>query len=129
MIYQELDNLLYQGQNRRYPAYIFWRLLKLELTDELIEGAIDSISGFIVAKAAAEYHKPLDAMMETFLSSNTYNLLSDKGTGLYWDNLLETYSMFIKEIGQPGTQYYHRTISFVSKKIPRNAPALYLPKI
>jgi hypothetical protein len=75
----------------------------LELTDDLIEGAIDSISGFIVAKAAADHHKPMVTMMETFLSSNTYQLLSDKGTGLYWDNLLETYDMFIKEIEPPTT--------------------------
>jgi hypothetical protein len=71
----------------------------LELTDDLIDGAIDSISGFIVAKAAAEYHKPIACMMEAFLSSNTYQLLSDKNTGLYWDNLLETYNMFIEEMG------------------------------
>jgi hypothetical protein len=70
----------------------------LELTDDLIEGAIDSITGFIVAKAAAEYDKPIAKMMETFLSSNTYQLLSDKDTGLYWDNLFEMYNMFIGEM-------------------------------
>jgi hypothetical protein len=72
--------------------------LKLELTDDLIDGAIDSISGFIVAKAAAEYDKPIAKIMEAFLSSNTYQLLADKNTGLYWDNLLETYNLFREEL-------------------------------
>jgi hypothetical protein len=72
----------------------------LELTDDLIDGAIDSISGFIVAKAATEYYKPIANMTEVFLSSNTYQLLSDKSTGLYWDNLFETYNMFIAEMKQ-----------------------------
>jgi hypothetical protein len=70
----------------------------LELTDDLIEGAIDSISGFIVAKAAIEYDKPVAKMLEIFLSSNTYKLLSDKNTGLYWDNLFGTYNMFVEEM-------------------------------
>jgi hypothetical protein len=70
----------------------------LELTDDLINGAIDSITGFIVAKAAKEHHQSVAQMMEMFLLSNTYQLLSDKNTGLYWDNVFETYDMFIKEI-------------------------------
>jgi hypothetical protein len=37
-------------------------------------------------------------MMESFLASNTYKLLSDKETGLYWDSLDETYGMFTREI-------------------------------
>jgi hypothetical protein len=72
--------------------------VKLELTDALIEGAIDSITGFIVAEAAKETGKPLVEVMEFFLSSNTYKLLSDKETGLYWDGLSETYNMFIEEM-------------------------------
>jgi len=70
----------------------------LELTDDLIEGAIDSITGFIVAKAAEQYNKPIAEMMETFLSSKTYQLLSDKTTGLYWDSLIDTYNIFTNEI-------------------------------
>jgi hypothetical protein len=70
----------------------------LELTDALIEGAIDSITGFLVAKAAEELGKPLAEVMELFLLSHTYALLSDKETGLYWDSLTETYQMFMREI-------------------------------
>jgi hypothetical protein len=70
----------------------------LELTDTLIEGAIDSITGFIVAKSAKQLNKPVAEMMEVFLVSHTYKLLSDKTTGLYWDSLPETYAMFIKEL-------------------------------
>jgi hypothetical protein len=70
----------------------------LELTDDLIDGAIDSITGFIIVKAAKETHHSVAQTMETFLLSNTYRLLSDKTTGLYWDNVFETYNMFIKEL-------------------------------
>jgi hypothetical protein len=70
----------------------------LELTEALIEGAIDGITGFMVARAAEELNRPLAEMMECFLASNTYKLLSDKETGLYWDNLDETYDMFMREM-------------------------------
>jgi hypothetical protein len=69
----------------------------LELTDALIEGAVDSIAGFIAAKAAEELNKPLAEVIEMFLLSHTYTLLSDKETGLYWDSLSETYLMFMRE--------------------------------
>ncbi|GHV28686.1 hypothetical protein AGMMS4952_13010 [Spirochaetia bacterium] len=71
----------------------------MELTDALIDGAIDSITGYIVAKAAKRFNKPIATIMETFLLSNTYRLLSDKDSGLYWDSLPETYTLFIKEVG------------------------------
>jgi hypothetical protein len=71
----------------------------LELTDELIGGAIDSITGFIVARAAEQYNKPIAEMMNVFLSSKTCRLLSDKATGLYWDSLVDTYNTFTNEIG------------------------------
>jgi hypothetical protein len=70
----------------------------LELTDDLIDGAIDSITGFIVAKAATQYNRSVAEVMNVFLLSNTYRLLSNKDTGLYWDNLSDTYNMFIKEM-------------------------------
>jgi hypothetical protein len=70
----------------------------LELTDDLIDGAIDSITGFIVAKASKQYDTPIAKMMEMFLLSNTYKLLSDKETGLFWDNLSETYTAFTREL-------------------------------
>jgi hypothetical protein len=70
----------------------------LELTDDLIEGAIDSITGFVVARAAEQYNKPVAEVMNAFLVSHTYKLLSDKETGLYWDNLSDTYAMFIEEL-------------------------------
>jgi hypothetical protein len=70
----------------------------MELTDDLIDGALDSITGFIIAKAAKEHHQSVAQMMETFLLSNTGQLLADKNTGLYWDNVFETYDMFVKEM-------------------------------
>jgi hypothetical protein len=79
----------------------------LELTDALIEGAIDSITGFIVARAVKEFGKPVAQVMECFLLSDTYKLLSDKETGLYWDSLSETYNMFIKEIERREPLFFH----------------------
>jgi hypothetical protein len=70
----------------------------LELTDALIDGAIDSITGFVVAKASEQRGIPVAKMMESFLSSNTCRLLSDKETGFYWDNVREIYDMFIGEL-------------------------------
>jgi len=69
----------------------------LQLTDELIMGAINSISGFIIAKYAEEYNVPLDLATETFYNSNTHKLLSDKGTGYYFDSIPELFDMFLKE--------------------------------
>ncbi|MDR2581077.1 MAG: hypothetical protein LBC85_08810 [Fibromonadaceae bacterium] len=70
----------------------------MQLTDDLIVGAINSISGFIVAKYAEQYNIPLDLAMETFLNSNTYKLLSDKETGYYFDSIPEILDIFLKEV-------------------------------
>ncbi|WP_010257943.1 hypothetical protein [Treponema primitia] len=70
----------------------------MELTEALIEGAIDSITGFIVAKAATQLHRPVVELMDRFLLSNTYKLLCNKDTGLYWDSLPETLDMFMREL-------------------------------
>jgi hypothetical protein len=78
----------------------------LELTDELIDGAIDSIAGFIVAKVSEELGEPVVGTMERFLSSDAYRLLSDKETGFYWDNPREIYAMFIKEIESERPVHY-----------------------
>jgi len=69
----------------------------LQLTDELITGAINSISGFIIAKYAEEYNVPLDLAAETFYNSNTHKLLSDKETGYYFDSIPELLDIFLKE--------------------------------
>jgi hypothetical protein len=69
-----------------------------ELTDELIDGAVNNITGYIIAKAAEQYKIPLARMTELFLNSNTYKLLSDKDTGLYWDSIAETWEMFVSEL-------------------------------
>ena len=70
----------------------------MELTDALIDGAIDSISGFITARAAKELNTPLAEVMDAFWVSNTYKLLCNKDTGLYWDSLPETLDMFMNEL-------------------------------
>jgi len=70
----------------------------LPLTDELIEGAINSISGFIVAKAADEFDLSITKTTELFINSRTNSLLSDKRTGFYWDSVPEMLDMFIREL-------------------------------
>jgi hypothetical protein len=80
----------------------------LELTETLIDGAIDSIIGFIAAKAAAQLHKPVAEIMDIFLLSNTYKLLSNKDSGLYWDSLPETLDMFMNEL-QPYPSHLVKT--------------------
>jgi hypothetical protein len=75
----------------------------LELTEALIEGAIDSITGFITARAAKQLDRPVTEVMDIFLSSRTYTLLCDKETGLYWDSLPEIFDMFMKEEVISGT--------------------------
>jgi len=69
----------------------------LRLTDELITGTINSISGFIVAKYAEQYSVPLELAMETFFNSNAYKLLSDKETGYYFDSIPEIFDIFVEE--------------------------------
>jgi len=70
----------------------------LQLTDELITGAINSISGFIVAKYAEQYDVPLELAMETFFNSKAYKLLSDKETGYYFDSIPEIFDIFLDEV-------------------------------
>jgi hypothetical protein len=71
----------------------------MQLTDELIQGAIDSITGFIASRTAERLHRPVEEMLMQFLASKTYALLSDKNTGLYWDSLPEIMEMFLTELG------------------------------
>ncbi|GHV15650.1 hypothetical protein AGMMS49938_14420 [Fibrobacterales bacterium] len=66
----------------------------MQLTDDLINGAIDSITGFVVAETAEKFDVSLDFAMEKFLNSNTYKLLSDKETGLYFDSIPEILECF-----------------------------------
>jgi hypothetical protein len=70
----------------------------LQLTNDLIVGTINSISGFIVAKYAEDFNIPLHQAMEAFLNSNTYKLLSDKETGFYFDSIPELLNMFLEEM-------------------------------
>jgi len=74
----------------------------LQLTDELITGTINSISGFIVAKYAEQYSVSLELAMETFFNSNAYKLLSDKETGYYFDSIPEIFDMFVVEANNDG---------------------------
>jgi len=70
----------------------------LTLTDELIESTIDGISGFIAANFSEKYNLPLDKSLESFLSSETYQALSLKENGYYWDSIPEIQEMFFKEM-------------------------------
>ena len=69
------------------------------LTDEAIESAIDTISGYIVTVVASRTERPIEKVAEEFLSSASYSLLNDKKTGYYWDNMDELADMFMSEIG------------------------------
>ena len=69
----------------------------LKLTDELIESTIDGISGFIAAGFSQKYDIPLEKSLELFLSSNTYETLSRKENGHYWDSIPEIQEMFFRE--------------------------------
>jgi hypothetical protein len=68
------------------------------LTDDAIESGIDTISGYVVNAAASRSGKPIEEIMEAFLSSETYMLLSDKETGYYWDSMEELIDMFLSEL-------------------------------
>jgi hypothetical protein len=72
--------------------------MKLQLTDDVINGAIVSISGYIVAEAAARTGKPLAEVLNFFVKSNTYRLLSDKEAGLWWDSIQPTLDGFLGEL-------------------------------
>ena len=69
----------------------------MQLTDELIDGAINSISGFIIAKYAKDFDVPLEQAMEYFYNSKTYKLLNNKKTGYYFDSIPELFDMFVRE--------------------------------
>jgi hypothetical protein len=68
------------------------------LTDEAIEGAIDNVSGFIIAKTSAETGRTLQETAERFYASQMYALLSDKETGYYWDSIPEMIERFKAEL-------------------------------
>jgi hypothetical protein len=70
----------------------------MPLTDNLIQAAIDSISGYVIAETVKERHLSLEAVAEYFFKSHTYKLLSDKETGLYWDSIPTTLKMFQQEV-------------------------------
>jgi len=74
----------------------------MKLTDELIQGAVNSITGFIVNYVSEKQGKPIDEVMERFIASKTYALLNDKMTGLYWDSIPTTIDMFLAELEQVG---------------------------
>jgi len=67
------------------------------LTDQVVDAAINAISGYIVSTTAEESGKSIEDVIETFLDSNTYSLLSDAETGYYWDSLDELINMFKNE--------------------------------
>ena len=67
------------------------------LTEQAIDAAIDTISGYIVSVVTAETGKPIEEVTEAFLASNAYALLSDAETVYYWDSISELIDMFNTE--------------------------------
>lgn len=70
----------------------------LQLTDDLINVTINIITGYIVYHVAKEQKRDLESVMGDFLRSDTYSLLADKETGLYWDSIDGTMEMFLDEL-------------------------------
>ena len=68
------------------------------LTEQVINSAIDTISGYIVSTVTKETGKSMEEITEAFLASDTYSLLSDAETGYYWDSMSELIDKFKKEI-------------------------------
>ena len=68
------------------------------LTEQVINSAIDTISGYIVSIVTAETGKSIEEITEAFLASETYVLLSDAETGYYWDSISELIDKFKTEI-------------------------------
>ena len=67
------------------------------LTEQVVDAAIDAISGYIVSIITEETGKSIKEVIETFLASNTYALLCDAETGYYWDSIGELIDMFKTE--------------------------------
>ena len=70
----------------------------LELTDEIVEAAIDSAAGFIIASVSTETNRPLNEIADMFYASQMYALLSDRSTGYYWDSVPEMIEKFYSEV-------------------------------
>ena len=68
------------------------------LTEQVIDSAIDTISGYIVSVVSAETGKSIEEITEAFLASDAYMLLSDAETGYYWDTISELIDKFKMEI-------------------------------
>jgi hypothetical protein len=66
--------------------------------DEIIDMAINNIGGYIVSVVSAQTGKPLEEVSEAFFLSETYELLSEKETGYYWDSLGELIEKFTAEL-------------------------------
>ena len=76
----------------------FQRFTMFLLTEQVIDSAIDNISGYIVSLLTAETGKSIEEITEVFLASDTYSLLSNTETGYYWDSLSELIDKFKKEL-------------------------------
>ena len=68
------------------------------LTEQVIDSAINSISGYIVSNVSAQTGKTIEEVTDAFLASDTYMLLSDAETGYYWDSISELIDKFKTEI-------------------------------
>ncbi|MCL2129898.1 MAG: hypothetical protein FWH35_06045 [Treponema sp.] len=69
------------------------------MTEQVIDSAIDTISGYIVSVVSAQTGKPIEEVMDAFLASDTYELLSNAETGYYWDSIVELIDNFKNETG------------------------------
>jgi hypothetical protein len=71
------------------------------LTEESIDSGIDSISGYLVTRAAERLAAFPEAVAERFYASEAYAQLSDHRTGWDWDSILELLDRFLSGV-DPG---------------------------
>lgn len=71
----------------------------MPLTNELIDATVANITGYIIANVAKETGRDVREVLIDFFHSETYSLLTDKSTGLYWDSIAQTQDRFTSELG------------------------------
>jgi hypothetical protein len=65
--------------------------------DDRMQAAVDTTTGFIVARLAERLKRPVYEMERLFLASKAYAQLCDSETGLYADSVWETADRFLRE--------------------------------
>ena len=70
-------------------------------TDAMIAATIDNTTGYIANFLHERDQRPLQETLQEFMHSSTYELLTDKETGLYWESPAVVINLFLEEKGRP----------------------------